>query len=319
MVFLDAKPFNDCRRFVLKHSIKEIIVLATRGVFRQRKLISLFWLTNFAFSVALTLPILALFQDSLSYSVLNSQIYLTFDYLWFIQFLNIYDKSLSVLPYTIYSVIGIYIFIQLFFLGGLLSVFMNPKKNHFVDFFFGAVKFFFRFVKIAFFSFIFYLIALGLNIVLDYAVRLVFSEAGSTVWEFIVQLIRYLFFLLMIGVVSIIADYSKVAIVVNDSNYAVKTIFKTIVFIKENFGRVLTIFLILFSFLAIGGIIYNLLEGLVPRSPVYFIVLNFIFQQLLIIFRVVIRMLVYASEVILYNDLSAEVVYSKVEEIKSGV
>ncbi|HPI37439.1 MAG TPA: hypothetical protein PK397_05800 [Ignavibacteriaceae bacterium] len=302
----------------MRLTLKQIIVLASRGVYKNKKFVILFWLTNFLFSVALTLPIFAMLQDSLSNSTLSSKIYWGFDTLWFIQFLSIYEKSLSVVPYTIYSVIGIYIIIQLFYLGGLLSVLINSQKNHFVDFFFGAVKYFSRFIKIAFFTFIFYFIALGINIVLDYMVRVFFLDSGSTLWEFVIQLIRYLFFLLLIGVVSIISDYSKIALALNDSTKTLKTIFRTILFIKENFGRVITVFLILFCFLAIGGIVYNLVDGLVPRSPIYWIVLNFIIQQLLIIFRVVIRMLVYSAGVVLYNDLSAEIIYSKAEEIKFG-
>lgn len=296
-------------------TFKQLIIAGSRLTFKNLKLVSLFWLTNFALSIALTLPVFTLLQDSLSHSVLSARLYESFDFLWFIQFVKIYEKSISVIPITIYSVIGIYILIQLFFTGGLLSLIVNSKKNHFVDFFYGGVKYFYRFLIIAFYTFIFYFLALGLNEIFNFLVKAVFQYSSNTLWEFLVQLIIYMFFLLMIGVVSIISDYSKVATVVTDNTRIFRTILKAIIFIKENFGKVILIFLVMFAFLAIGGIVYNLLDGLVPRSPVYFIVLNFIFQQLLIIFRVLIRMLVYSTEVVLYNDLNAELVESRIEEI----
>lgn len=318
MVLLDAELPYDYGRTFLKYLFKNIIVKAARLVYPNFKFVILLWLTNFAFAVALSLPIYSLLQDNLGRSVLGDRLYLQFDFLWLIQFEKIYEKSLSAVPFTLFSVAGIYIFIQLFYLGGLLSVFTNTKKNHMVDFFYGGVKYFYRFVKIGIISFILYFLALNVDSLLNYFIKESFSNYPSSYYEFLLQFIRYLLFLLWLGIISIISDYSKIATVVKDQDKIYKSIIYAILFIKDNFSKVLALFLILFIFLVLGGIIYNLSEGYIPRTPFYFIILTFILQQILIIFRVLIRMLVYSSEINLYTELSAEVIYSKAEEIKAG-
>jgi hypothetical protein len=89
-------------------------------------------------------------------------------------------------------------------------------------------------------------------------------------------------------------------------------------FLKKNFFRVLILFLIVASFVAIGGIIYNVVENFVPKTPVYMLIITFIIQQMLIILRFLIRMIFYSTEIIIFNDLQAEVVSPVVEEF-SGV
>ena len=65
---------------------------------------------------------------------------------------------------------------------------------------------------------------------------------------------------------------------------------------------------------AIGAIIYNLVRVTIPETPFYFLIVSFILQQMLIIFRLLIRMLFYSTEVILFNDLIAEVISPKVNK-----
>ena len=57
----------------------------------------------------------------------------------------------------------------------------------------------------------------------------------------------------------------------------------------------------------------------IPRTPFYFLIVSFILQQMLIIFRLFIRMYFCATEVNLYKDLSADVIEVKAKEEKIGV
>jgi hypothetical protein len=288
-------------------------------VFPQFKFVVLLWLTNFAFAVALSLPIFTLLQDNLGHSVLNSRIYFNFDFIWFQQFIKIYEKSLSAVPITIFSVAGIYIFIQLFYLGGILSVFLNTKKNHMVDFFFGGVKYFFRYLKIAVITFLLYFVALNIDALLDIFIRSAFKNNSNQAIEFLLQFLRYLLFLLWLSIFSLLSDYAKVITAIQDNTKITRAFNLALIFIKNNFSKVLVLYIVLFIVLSLGGIVYNLIESYIPRTPFYFIIISFILQQLLIIYRTVVRMIVYSSEILLYNELASEVIYSQAEEIKIGV
>ena len=67
-------------------------------------------------------------------------------------------------------------------------------------------------------------------------------------------------------------------------------------------------FLIVSIIGALGAIVYNIVAIFIPRSPFYFLILTFILQQMLIIFRLAITMLLYATEVYLFKDQDAEII-----------
>jgi len=134
-----------------------------------------------------------------------------------------------------------------------------------------------------------------------------YSNSESVMGDFVIRSLRYIFLIFVIGVISIIADYSKVSLGVKDSYKIFREIYSAIIFIKKNFLKVFTVFLFVAILGALGAIFYNLLNRFIPRTPYYYLVIIFILQQMLIIFRLYIRMLFCATEVFLFKDLSAEV------------
>jgi len=315
MVLLGAKLADDLRRIVLNLSIKEILVNGSRLVFAHRKFVLLFWITNIVFAFALSLPLFSVLQHGLANSLINSNLSLGFDYLWYVQFRHIYRNSLDAIPILLYAFAGVYVLVQLFYLGGLLSVYTNSKKNHVVDFFYGSVKYFIRFLKIAVVVGALYFAAISINVLIDYGIKQIFLEKENAAVEFAVQIFRYLFFLLLISIINIISDYTKIAIVVIDSTKLFRSLYKSFQFIKKNFVKVMTVYFIMLVFVAIGATIYNVVDSFLPKKPVYFLLLTFLIQQLLIIFRVLIRMCFYSTELLIFTDGEAQTVSPAFEEI----
>lgn len=296
-------------------SIKEILVNGSRLVFAHRKFVLLFWITNIVFAFALSLPLFSVLQHGLANSLINSNLSLGFDYLWYVQFRHIYRNSLDAIPILLYAFAGVYVLVQLFYLGGLLAVYTNSKKNHVVDFFYGSVKYFIRFLKIAVVVGALYFAAISINVLIDYGIKQIFLEKENAAVEFAVQIFRYLFFLLLISIINIISDYTKIAIVVIDSTKLFRSLYKSFQFIKKNFVKVMTVYFIMLVFVAIGATIYNVVDSFLPKKPVYFLLLTFLIQQLLIIFRVLIRMYFYSTELLIFTDGEAQTVSPAFEEI----
>lgn len=296
-------------------SIKEILVNGSRLVFAHRKFVLLFWITNIVFAFALSLPLFSVLQHGLANSLINSNLSLGFDYLWYVQFRHIYRNSLDAIPILLYAFAGVYVLVQLFYLGGLLSVYTNSKKNHVVDFFYGSVKYFIRFLKIAVVVGALYFAAISINVLIDYGIKQIFLEKENAAVEFAVQIFRYLFFLLLISIINIISDYTKIAIVVIDSTKLFRSLYKSFQFIKKNFVKVMTVYFIMLVFVAIGATIYNVVDSFLPKKPVYFLLLTFLIQKLLIIFRVLIRMYFYSTELLIFTDGEAQTVSPAFEEI----
>ena len=194
-------------------------------------------------------------------------------------------------------------------------MFHNRSKNHYVDFFYGGVKYWYRFTKVLLLSLFFYAVAFLVNDYTGYLLTYIFRSGEHVVAEFILRASRYLLLLFLLGIVSIISDYIKVAMAVHDSDDLYRQIVNTLKFIKVNFSKVFSVFIIVASFGAVGALIYNITGNYLPKTTNIYFVLSFILQQLLIIFRFMIRMLFSSTEVVLYSDLSASIITTNAEEI----
>lgn len=291
----------------MKNRFKDTLVFGMRDLFHNWKLLPLFWFVNAIGAILLTLPIYHLLVENLTHSLIAETLTQGFDYTWFIQFKNLYESNFEQMPFIIYSVAGVYALVQTFFLGGLIAVFNNPQKNHIVDFFYGGVKYWYRFTKVVLISLVFFALAFVANDYLGNVISWTFEGTENEMTDFILRSLRYVFLVFHIGAVTIFSDYTKVSMAINDEINVRKGILDIIKFFRRNFFTVFSVFLFIAIVGALGSILYNIIEAFIPRTPFYFLIVAFILQQLLVIFRLFIRMFFCSTEVILYKDLNADV------------
>ncbi len=288
--------------------IKEILTEGARLVFYNQKFAIILWGTNALLSLVLTIPIYALLTVNIGHSLIGKLLSQNFDYVWLIQFLHKYSTELSQIPILLYGVIVIYILLNAFYAGGLIAVFNHPKKNHVIDFFYGGVKYWFRFLKVVAISLIFYAIVFFIYELFGRLSSSLFSNSTSYYPDFIFRLTRYVLLIFFIGIISMISDYARVLLAVTNNQNVLKAILNSTKFILKNFNEIFSVFLTVALLGAAGVILYNVVGLFIPKSPIYFLLLTFILQQILIIFRLNIRMFFFSTEVILYKDLKAEMI-----------
>jgi hypothetical protein len=259
-------------------------------------------------AIVLTVPIYNVLIDNLGRSMISERLATSFDYLWYLQFRNLYHVQFDQVPMNIYFVVGIYVLVQTFFSGGLISIFHIRDKNHTVDFFYGGVRYFFRFVKILFVSLIFFALAFKINDYLGDLITWIFKNSENVTADFLLKSLRYILLVFLIGVITMISDYSRVSIAVKDKSRVIREIYAAILFIKNNFNKAFSLFLIVAIIGVVGIMVYNIVGRFIPRTPSYFLILSFILQQMLIIFRLLVRMMFYSTQVILFKDLNADTV-----------
>lgn len=298
----------------MKMTIKNSLVEGIRAVFYNKKIIALLWGTNAVGALILSLPIYFLLSQELSNSLISDKLALGFDYQWYLQFRNLFEHDFELIVYMIYLVVGVYILGQTFFMGGMISIFNTPKKNHTVDFFYGCVRYWHRFMKVVLVSLFFFSTAFIFNNFLGDLISWLFEGTENELADFILRSIRYVLLIFLIGLVTLISDYCKVSMAIEDNHNFFNSVRKALFFIQRNFAKVFTVFLLVAIIGAIGAVVYNFVERFIPRTPFYFLLVAFILQQMLIIFRLYIRMLFCSTEVYLYKDLSAEEITAEVEE-----
>jgi hypothetical protein len=282
------------------------------------KFLILLWTTNFVFAFALTYPVYSLLNADLIHSTLNSHFTGEFDFLWFIQFMFINKKTILGIPGLLLSLTGIYNLIQLFYSGGFISVLMNPGKNHWVDFFFGGVKYFFRYFKLFLWTILLYALAVWANVLTYSGVQLILNSYESPFIVLGINIVRNSLFLFFICSVNLLVDYTKVVVCSTDQSKIRFSFLKAVRFIRDNFKNALIVYLLCALFVAIAAVGYNILDSFIPKTSLALIIVTFFIQQLLVIFRFLIKILFFSTEVVLYSELSADVVSADAEEIGAG-
>ena len=288
--------------------IREILREGWRLVKKNWFYVYLLWGTNIVFSLVLTIPILTMLQDNLSHSLWSSKLALELDYFWLLQFQNSNQNLFDKMPTLFFGLVGLNILIQKLYQGGLIAVFNNPKKNHISDFFYSGVKLWYRFIKVSFIAIALLAMAFFVDSKIDIVTEYVTVGSNSVFIDIIFRSVRYLTLLFLIGIISILSEYTQIYLSLNNSQ-KIRTAFKEVLtFIKKRFFLVFATFLIVSIIGALGAVVYNVVAIFIPRSPFYFLILTFILQQMLIIFRLAITMLLYATEVYLFKDQGAEII-----------
>jgi len=289
--------------------IKEILREGWRLVGRNSKYIFLLWGSNIVLSLVLTIPIFALLSDNLIHSTWSDSLALKLDYFWLIQFRHLNENLLGKLPVLFFSILALNLFIQKIYQGGLIGVFNNYKKNHISDFFYHGVKYWYRFMKISVIAISLLVLLFFVDSIIGEWITYLYEDLNSVLIDLVFRSINYLFLLFLLGVISILSEYTQIYLALNDSHDIWSGFVFILKFIKENFFLVFVTFLLVSILGAIGAIVYNVVAIFIPRSPFYFLILTFVLQQMLIIFRLSITMLLFATEVYLFKDKNAEIIY----------
>ena len=145
-----------------------------------------------------------------------------------------------------------------------------------------------------------------------------FSETASYWPQFIFRLTRYIIMLFLVGIVTVISDYTKIALAANDRLKAIKEFLNTTQFVFKDFNIVFGVFFLVAFLGALGVIFYNVIGLAIPSSPFYFLILTFFLQQLLIIFRLNIKMFFIATEINVCRDLRSEVIIREAIEVEGN-
>ncbi len=289
-------------------NIKDIFTNSIRLVYYNSKFVLLLWVANLISAFIVSMPIYYTINDNLGNSAIGQFVSDEFSVFWLNQFIFNYKTGIDIIPFLLISTLIAYMLVQSFFVGGLISVFNLPKKNHSVDFFYGGVKYWFRFTKIMILSLLFFALAFLLNDLLGELITYIFLNTENELLDLVLRSLRYIILIFLIGIVTIISDYTRVALVVKDTNKIYKEIYNTLIFLKNNFNLTFFVFFIVAVIGGIGSIFYNLISFMLPRTPVAIILLSFFIQQLLIIFRLLVRMLFFATEVYIFKDVNSDII-----------
>ncbi len=311
----------------------KVIINLIKGFANTRKsarMVLLLLLINLAFSIALALPLYHSLKDSFGDSLVADRMAEGFDYLWWEEFrdeakglektftpsiigkgavLNNLEGLLMMrfleLP-SILIVIGLlYIILHTFLAGGILST-LNKEKVRFSmgEFFEGAGSYFFRFFLLMLLSWLFFILFPFVSFgILGTILENVRENAFSEITPFYLGLVFNAVVLFLFLFIQMVFDYGRIKIVMEGKRNILRAALGAFGFVFRHLGSTLTLFYLLFLVQVAVTLVYILIQGFIPQSQFWGILMAFLFQQLFIFSLIWVRCWLYSSQMEFYRYL----------------
>jgi len=299
-----------------------IVLTSLRGgmqnVNRNAKFLLLLWLVNIGFALLLAEPVFKLLAEFSEHSLMGSpktDLFSGFDPWWFISFQHAAKGELQQFPTLIVAVAVIYVLIHVFLNGGVFAVLTaHEGKSLFIDFFYGSVKYFYRFLKV-------FLVALVVFGAIYFGNE--YLASGIERWtanieseQFVVALHggRAVLLVLVFLVVSMIFDYARIRMVLEDTSQALRATWNGLRFVFRHVTQTFSLYFLISAISVALFALYFALEGILHPGTILGVIIVFLLEEFYIIAKLWTRLLFFASQIQLYRDLTAPVLSVAAEE-----
>jgi hypothetical protein len=284
---------------LLFKSLKESI----KDTFRNIKLLALLYVINLLFAVIISIPFKNILTGSFSKVKVSKDLIESFSFTAFIDFLNINGAAIGVVFSYLLPIGFLYLILNFYLSGGILSIWKSDKKIFDKNIFFSnCSEYFFRFIKIflliLFLIFIICIITIILFFVVDSINESVYSNDTAN----ILILSAVVVFLFLISICVIIYDYARIILVKDVVTESNKSVIYSMKFVFKNIFSVYGMFLLIFISLIVITIIYLIMKFAFPINNWFVFLLLFIIQQIYILFGIALRVILYSSQFIYYEN-----------------
>ena len=292
-------------------------VQGIKNVWSNKFLIGIMFLFKFFFSLILLAPLYFMFSASFGANQKALSLLEGFDFSLLIDFVYHWRQTLSIyfLMFFLVSFLAIMVFI--FFSGGFWGILRDESKrkegNFKIERFFSyCARYFWGMFKIALLQVAFYLIAFFLFLFFLTIFDLVAGKGSwleLTSWRVMIKISVVVFLFLL---VNMIGEYLRIFYVSQDAEFAQNFKEKFLGFVKRafrflltNFFKTLSLYYLLSFVLVLAILVYfgvnKVMEG-IPKTSLY-VLLVFLVQQILSLFRAFYRLVYYSSQIVLVDEL----------------
>ena len=193
--------------------------------------------------------------------------------------------------------------LQLFLLGGTLRIFAVGETFTAAAFFGGSGRYWWRLVRLALFSLIFFAVAVAIGAGLNWAGNQIWGESSKAS-----PLIYWRWFLVavlacLIGQCSLAFDYAAIRLAGEESRKSVRAYLGAFRLIWRAPWRTMGLYIVLWlvALLILGA--YFGVSRLVPQTSLALVILLFLVRQATVFAKLWSRLLFYSAQCALYHDL----------------
>jgi hypothetical protein len=272
----------------------------------------------FTINILTAIPLAMAFQGvlkaGLGSSMSASELMSGLDFTLLSDFLKFHRDELSAVFGQITWVMVFYMLISAFLSGGILTgLRWNNGSTPISEFFSGCGKYFGRFFRLFLLLVVVLVVVVPiLAMVLTLLSSMLTRNSTSEVTDFVVGIVQMVLFLIPMMIILMIADYAKIAVVMNDEKAMVKTAWRSTKFVFGHFFTTFCLELLMLLVPLVLFVVYMFLDLNIGMTTDLTIVVMFVIQQVFMISRAWSKVFFFGGEMSLYQSLQP-VIYSTVE------
>jgi len=267
---------------------------------RNIKMTFLIYCINLALALLVMFPLLSFLKEGFGSSMLPDALLKGFDFTSFVEFIRSVKGLGSSIAQARWMII-FFLVLSMFMAGGILFTFNSKERFSIKSFLIGCVHYFFRFIKLFFYMLIFNILV---AVIVYLSMSLIVSSASDTVASeaslFYIVLIGVIIHLFLLAILQMIAYYTKIRLVTEDSRKVFRSIFRSIKFVFKHFANTFSLFLLQLV-VPVILLLFILFLNKIGMTSGFTILIMFIFQQAFILSRVFTRIWMYGSQFELYS------------------
>lgn len=276
---------------------------------RRKRLWLVLYAATTIWALAIVAPVMTLLLASLGESAWAERMAGSFNLEWVAEIL-LGGNSLAFTPLI---PVGIAVFAvaaiaHLFLLGGAIQLFCARSEFSLAAFFEGCGKHFWRFVRLALVSALFYVAVGAVNAGLGALGHKIWGEGSEytplAYWSWFSTAIV----LALFGLVNLIFDYARIRLVATDSRKAFRGAMSAVRFVFRNFRRTAGLYVTVWVILVAVLAAYRGLAGVMVQSSVGLVIALLLVRQVTVLARIWSQLLFFSSGAEMYLALAPVVV-----------
>lgn len=268
----------------------------------NKRLVVVFYLANLFFGLLLMLPLRAIVKDFIGNSQMGEKLGGPLDMDFLFEFFKHSSEVVPAFMGLVLIVPAANWFFTLFLSGGALATYAGNEKYNAAFFWGNAAKYIGRFIRLTLWSLPVFAVLFCLQFLETGVQRLIFGSdpyQNITYWGGWIKVgLRQLGILLFVMVL----DYARIHAVLNDERKMRTSLLQGLKFVFGNFLYTFGLALLLLIVGATALVIYNPMANSFAAPNALIVIMLFVWQQAYMIFRTLLRLTTYASELDLYRQ-----------------
>jgi len=270
---------------------------------RKPLVLAVLYAVNVVFTAAAAVPFLTIAQAELGHSLLGSSVRPA-DLMWLGETALKYRDALPALLAGLLVAAALYLALQVFLNGGIFGRLLDREGKATLAAFAGDCgRYFGRFTRIFLVSLVFLFLTFGIVLELVSALIGPAMKSAPTEWlPLILSNAHFLIALLLLSIVHMVVDYTRIAVVADDERRVLKALRHALIFLKRRFFRAWALYLLIVGAALAGTIVLSAVLGPLGGPGSAPVVAAFAVMQIYILFRLLVRMLFVAAQAEFYRS-----------------